>query len=133
MSKSRAKQMAKGTKPRMARISSSKVLGTSSETTNKVRAKPKTTSLKASSREGIVPRIRNAYFGFCIVLVSATDLRAQSQHRSWRRGTSQSLECTTRVPTQQLCRELQRERRAPQPRFAGSPEAFRPRRDGSKR
>ena len=74
MSKSNAKQMAKGTNPRIASISSSNVFGTSSETTSKVRAKPKTTSLKASSLDGEVPRMRNAYFSFCITPQSAQQI-----------------------------------------------------------
>src|ERR1044071_4776136 len=45
-----AKQMAKAAKPRIASKSSSKVCGTSSETTSKVTAKAKTASLNPSSR-----------------------------------------------------------------------------------
>src|SRR5215203_3027593 len=57
--RSRAKQIANAKKPRMSTRSSSKVLGTSKDTTRSVTAKAKTASVKASMRETSSPRQRN--------------------------------------------------------------------------
>src|SRR5215472_15226551 len=56
----RAKHRPKGRKPLSLLMRSLKVLGTSVETTNKVRVRAKTASLKASRRLVSVPRRRNA-------------------------------------------------------------------------
>ncbi len=61
--------LANAGKPRMAAMRSSKVLGTSSETTRSVRAKPKTASLNDSSR-----------------VISPLRMRKPGRERSFERG-----------------------------------------------
>src|SRR4030095_16018527 len=59
-SSSMKKQKANGMKPRIVLASSSKLFGTSIETTSSVSAKPNAASLNPSRRETLPPRQRNS-------------------------------------------------------------------------
>src|SRR5829696_1956621 len=88
--RSRAKQIAKAKKPRMSTRSSSKVFGTSKDTTRSVTPKAKTASVKASIREISSPRQRKSSSPPC--------LRANPSRttRSPPLSLRQSVECMIR-------------------------------------